>query len=151
MTTATQSDDRSLDDRTRRRGWWVVAAFVAMVAYVVLAHRVPGAGFVVCPFHTLTGYSCFGCGMTRSTGAFLHGDLVRSFELHPFGALFVVGFAVTAAHHLVQNVRGVRLDYGAHRIWRRIQMPALVSALFFLVVFGVARLALELAGILTPA
>lgn len=32
-----------------------------------------------CPFHTVTGLWCPGCGMTRATHALLQGDVARAF------------------------------------------------------------------------
>lgn len=36
-----------------------------------------------CPFLSITGIPCPGCGMTRSLLAFLKGDLYSSFQYHP--------------------------------------------------------------------
>lgn len=128
----------------------MVASFVALLTYLVLSHHVPGAGFIGCPFRALTGYSCFGCGMTRSTALFLHGSWGASFAHHPFGGAFVLAWGASAAHHLAQNLRGKRLDYGALRLWKRIEKPVLGVTFVFLVLFGLIRFALEVSGILTP-
>lgn len=47
-----------------------------------------------CPFLTLTGFYCPGCGSTRTIHALAHGDLVTAMERNPlavlaFGILFV--------------------------------------------------------------
>jgi hypothetical protein len=88
--------------------------------------------------------------MTRATAHALFGQLGASFHYHPFGAVFLVGFAVNAAHHAVQNVVGRQLDYAALRLWRRVSGPAWVAAALFVGLFGLVRFALEVAGILTP-
>ena len=40
-----------------------------------------------CAFHTLTGYSCLTCGLTRSLHAMLHGDLIASLKFHAAGPI----------------------------------------------------------------
>jgi hypothetical protein len=139
-----------LTDRQRRRGWVIVGAFCAMVAYLVSSHLWPSSAIIGCPFRWATGYSCFGCGMTRATAHALFGEFGASVHYHPFGILFLTGFAATAAHHAVQNVKGRPLDYAALRLWRRISGPAWVVAALVVVGFGAVRFALEVAGILTP-
>lgn len=41
-------------------------------------------GPVLCPFRFCTGGYCPGCGMTRSIGALVRGDLGGSWQHHPF-------------------------------------------------------------------
>lgn len=49
-----------------------------------------------CPFKTLTGFDCPGCGFQRSVLALLKGDFILSFHLYPatvpilFLALFLL-------------------------------------------------------------
>ncbi len=42
-----------------------------------------GSLFPKCIFHSLTGYWCIGCGLTRAMHALAHGDLVRAFSMNP--------------------------------------------------------------------
>jgi hypothetical protein len=39
--------------------------------------------FPACPFRTLTGFTCPGCGSTRGLHCLLHGDVVGAFEFNP--------------------------------------------------------------------
>src|SRR5258705_13398139 len=39
--------------------------------------------FPACPFRTLTGFSCPGCGSTRGLHRLLHGDVIGAFEFNP--------------------------------------------------------------------
>lgn len=39
--------------------------------------------FPACPFRTLTGFTCPGCGSTRGLHRLLHGDVVGAFEFNP--------------------------------------------------------------------
>jgi hypothetical protein len=43
--------------------------------------------FPACPFHTLTGLNCPGCGTTRGLHELLHGNLIGAFELNPLMTL----------------------------------------------------------------
>lgn len=139
-----------LDAKQRRRGRLVVGAFLLMVTYLVVSHAVPGAAVLGCPFRALSGLSCFGCGMTRSTAHFLHGDLQAALAFHPFGPLFLLGFAAAALHHAVQLRRGRPLDYRALGWWRRIERPVWVAIALFMGIFGLIRFVLEMTGFLTP-
>ena len=50
-------------------------------------------GPILCPFRRCTGGYCPGCGMTRSAGQLLRGDLAGSWRYHPF---LVLAFAQLA-------------------------------------------------------
>lgn len=128
----------------------IVGAFCAMIVYLVSSHLWPSTAVIGCPFRWATGYSCFGCGMTRATAHALFGDFGASVRYHPFGLVFLAGFAATASHHAVQNLAGRELDYAALRLWRRFDGPLWAAAALFIGVFGVIRFGLEMAGILTP-
>jgi Protein of unknown function (DUF2752) len=52
----------------------------------------PGTLLPKCIFHSLTGYWCIGCGLTRAMHALAHGDLVRALSMNP---LMVTLFALT--------------------------------------------------------
>jgi len=54
--------------------------------------------FPVCPFHTLTGLNCPGCGTTRGLHQLLHGNFVAAFELNPLTMLLLplLGFALAS-------------------------------------------------------
>jgi hypothetical protein len=45
-----------------------------------------------CPYLTLTGLACPGCGLTRATHFLLHGDVARAFAYNPWA--FVAGPAL---------------------------------------------------------
>jgi hypothetical protein len=61
-------------------------AATGAMAFWVLRTFDPGAAgnlFPKCMFHTLTGYWCIGCGLTRGMHALAHGDVVRAFSMNP--------------------------------------------------------------------
>jgi len=41
----------------------------------------------ICPFRTCTGQACPGCGLTRSVGSLLNGDVAESVRLHPLAVV----------------------------------------------------------------
>jgi len=43
--------------------------------------------FPACPFRTLTGFTCPGCGSTRGLHRLLHGDIVSALEFNPLMVL----------------------------------------------------------------
>jgi hypothetical protein len=75
-------------------GWRISSlAFVTAAGAWVLYTFAPGsfAFYPRCPFHTLTGLQCPGCGSTRAMHQLLHGNVGAAFRLNPM--LFVL-FAV---------------------------------------------------------
>jgi hypothetical protein len=52
----------------------------------------------LCPSKILTGLPCMGCGLGKSVGFLLHGNLEKSLVFHPLGwlmAVLLIGIAVT--------------------------------------------------------
>jgi hypothetical protein len=43
--------------------------------------------FPACPFRTITGFTCPGCGSTRGLHRLLHGDVIAAFEFNPLMVL----------------------------------------------------------------
>lgn len=65
-------------------------AVAAGAAWVLYQFDPVTAGFYpACPFLTLTGFQCPGCGTTRALHALLHGQVGDAFRLNPllFAAL----------------------------------------------------------------
>ena len=54
--------------------------------------------FPACPFRTLTGLNCPGCGTTRGLHQLLHGHFVAAFELNPLMVLLlpILGYFLIA-------------------------------------------------------
>ena len=71
----------------------------ARVTTGLLALNHAGSPLRECPFRSLTGLPCPGCGLTRSCLCLLHGDLGQSVAFHAFGPLLMVigltGFAAS--------------------------------------------------------
>ena len=47
-----------------------------------------------CQFHSLTGYDCPSCGLTRSFYSFSHFHASESFRFHPMGPILFVALLV---------------------------------------------------------
>jgi hypothetical protein len=65
---------------------WACAVVTAGLAGLNLA----GVSLWACPFLSLTGLPCPGCGMTRSCFSLLRGDLAGSLSYHALGPLFMM-------------------------------------------------------------
>lgn len=49
-----------------------------------------------CPFKSLFGIPCPGCGLTTATGQLLHGQLSASLHTHAFAPVFAFSYLVMA-------------------------------------------------------
>ena len=61
----------------------VWATLAAGATYLFIFEPGKSGFFLLCPFRTLTGFTCPGCGSTRGLHRLLHGDLVGAFEFNP--------------------------------------------------------------------
>lgn len=103
------------------------AVFAGALAYVGLAdpHR-PGFLFPTCPFKSLTGWQCPGCGGLRMTHDVLHGDLAAAVTDNVF---VLVGLPVLALWLVLRWRRGERL----------MPVPAIVILVICVVAWTVVR------------
>jgi hypothetical protein len=65
-------------------------------------------GVTPCPVALVTGHPCPGCGLTRATGALLHGDFQEALRLHPLAPLvspLLGGFLAVSALRYVRTGR----------------------------------------------
>ncbi len=66
---------------------------LAGAAYVTAVDPGEGGLFLPCPFRTLTGWWCPGCGLTRATHHLLRGDLIQALRFNIFVVVVLGGFA----------------------------------------------------------
>lgn len=75
---------------------------VAMILLPV--EWIDGPGVPVCIFRNLTGYECWGCGLTRAMVSVMHLELHRAWEFNP---LIVVVFPLALWYWVVSMRRTV--------------------------------------------
>lgn len=71
---------------------------------VLLAGRTVGVHAPPCPFRSITGIPCPGCGMTRLADAVAHGHLERALHADGAGVAVLVVLLVLGAVHLATVV-----------------------------------------------
>lgn len=112
-----------------------VQGIVALTVAAVLFRVDPTqAGWLpACPFHSLTGFFCPGCGSTRALHQMLHGRWGQAFGLNP---LLVLSLPLLAWALLGEAGR----RYGGRPApWMRIP-PRLLWVFFAaVIIFGIAR------------
>lgn len=105
----------------------------AGAAYVAANDPSDGGLFLPCPFRTLTGWWCPGCGLTRATHHLFHGDIAQAVRFNVFAVLILVALASTwlgwALHAAGRPIR----------LAGRIPVWAQVAAGVVLLSFAVAR------------
>ena len=126
----------------------LIAIGLIVGAVTPLAWLNSGPSF--CPFKMATGLPCPGCGLTRASVAFLHGDLSASFHFHPLGAPIVIALALFALadlwilwHHRAAGGAGSAPSYVVERLMRT---PAPWVALGALALVWLVRVPLYVVG-----
>jgi hypothetical protein len=88
-----------------------------MAAVGLRAWSVDDASSPVCFVKQCTGASCPGCGLTRSFGHLVRGDLVSSWRLHPLAIVFLIeSVAVWIVLEMTRNGR-MTFDWNRHGTW----------------------------------
>ncbi len=110
-----------------------LAAIGGFGVFALLAALSTDDGPVLCPFRRCTGGYCPGCGLTRSGGRLLRGDVAGSVQQHPY---LIVG-AVQAV--LAALVMMLGPDRWKDRLTSSM-MPILITNAALLTVIWVVRL-----------
>lgn len=83
---------------------WLTLA--AGTSYLFLFEPGKTGFFPVCPFRTLTGFICPGCGSTRGLHRLLHGDVVGAFEFNPLLIVFLPFLVYALVRYTAAAVTG---------------------------------------------
>lgn len=67
-----------------------------------------------CPFHTITGLYCPGCGGTRAVCALLRGDIFRSLRFHPLVPTTAAAAGWFMISQTIERISGGRIRIGMH-------------------------------------
>ncbi len=122
-----------LDDRR------IAAALVAAIGLHLLLGGVLHVPLFVCPFHTVTGLPCPGCGLSRALLSLASGDWAAALRFHPFTPYFLaLGAGLALAAALPARPRNALIARVA-ALERRTRLNAAILTGF--VLFGVGRLA----------
>lgn len=100
---------RALPNGARRRLAGPAAVAVATVAGLAFVNQVDpnqAGHYPVCPFLSLTGLFCPGCGTLRALHALTHGDLSTGFARNPLTMLTVPFLLVVWLAWAVRELRG---------------------------------------------
>ncbi|HTL81367.1 MAG TPA: DUF2752 domain-containing protein [Bacteroidia bacterium] len=64
---------------------------------------------IPCPFKSLTGFDCPGCGFQRSSLFLLRGDLIKSIEIFPALIPFLITIVFMIVHLRMKMKNGTRI------------------------------------------
>lgn len=139
---------RAAEPSSRSANVAVIAAIVALLAAGALLHP-DGAGErtalslfglplpTVCWFRLTTGIPCPGCGLTRAVALLLHGRLLASLAMHPFG-LAAVGLALLQIPPRAVRAAGSAPPWTFR--WDRLWAYALVATSVLMVCWWAVRI-----------
>lgn len=111
---------------------------VVGAAYVAVDDPSDGGVFLPCPFRSLTGWWCPGCGLTRATHHLFRGDVTQALRYNLLVVLVLAGVG-TAWLAWTLQAAGRSLTRG-----RALPTWAPVAAVVVLLVFAIARNATDL-------
>lgn len=94
------------EDRIARGVISTILLAAIVTISLVPPENIPLSG---CAFHSLTGYSCLTCGMTRALHAITHGHLVTSLRYHVMGPVIFAGGVLLFLMCAAEAVTGRRL------------------------------------------
>jgi hypothetical protein len=85
----------------------IMTTFVAILYLRLFNPATPGTSyFPSCPFHTLTGLHCPGCGTLRGLHQLTHGHLITALDYNPLMVLSLPFIGYTFASYTLVALRG---------------------------------------------
>ncbi|MGH9508790.1 MAG: DUF2752 domain-containing protein [Terriglobales bacterium] len=122
-----------MNSNSRKARLALVAATATATALLYRWNPATAGFFPPCPFFTLTGWYCPGCGSLRALHQILHGHLGTAFDLNPLLILALPFVAYQTMAILLQHPRWQPLATSAiPASWVRVMGVVLVA-------FGVLR------------
>jgi len=110
---------------------WFVGGIIIIVLYgLVNPDQYP---FPLCPFHTLTGWLCPGCGSQRAMHQLLHGNFGASLKLNP---LFLPGITYALAGYVSAFFSPTSWPYVRQTFYG---LKAAYVSLFVILLFWIGR------------
>ena len=124
--------ENSLTQKDRlARGVFAAGLFIALsVIFLVPPENLP---FATCAFHSLTGYSCLTCGLTRSLHAISHGALISSLRFHmmgPFLFLMMILFSILLSFESVTGKQRV-FHFGGESVKKLVSVITIIWLLYW--------------------
>jgi hypothetical protein len=101
----------------RRHAAATIALLAASAVVLYLVDPATTRCFPPCPFHTLTGLYCPGCGSLRASHQLLHGRVGAAFGLNPLMVLAAPPLAYALLCRLADTVTSIRLPRPRMRAW----------------------------------
>ena len=95
-----------------------------------------------CPFFTVTGIQCPGCGMTRGVIALLHGCITEALINHPFAPVLAAGWVGFAVISCLPEKRRTPLIEKIEKVEQKSGFVFIVTLLF--ICFGIARMLMQI-------
>lgn len=89
--------------------------------------------FPPCPFLSLTGFACPGCGLTRGFHALFHGDALGALDYNALLPFFAFFFGYLFISLFLTFARGYGLNFKIFKPW------AVYTFLIFAFVFTIVR------------
>ena len=93
---------------------------IAGAAYLFFFEPGKTGLFPACPFRSLTGFTCPGCGSTRAMHRLIHGDVIAAFQFNPLFVLALPLLIYVLLRYTDAAIRGKTLNpnkLNAKYIW----------------------------------
>jgi len=104
----------------RRRTKFMYALLPAAIVFTLFFLNPESDMMPVCLFHSITGYSCFTCGLTRSLSAAVHGHFFESFQYHVMGPVILVILILFFMKFFYESVTGREIEINLYSQYRKI-------------------------------
>ncbi len=98
----------------RRTTYYLWAGYAVVVLWLLFCNSQHGDCITVCPTKLLWHIPCPGCGITRATLLFMHGNFLEAIKINPnvlLSVLFTTTFPVMAITEKITGIDFVHKTY----------------------------------------